>query len=211
MKNFLYFKNLTVPAGLPGDNGEVQSYPVSGVYFICTSLDQPLEMSVDGGIWFPIEQGFTLYSDGEPFTQLYFRATTIKSATIKFYAGSMELRDSRMSIIKDVSQSSLFMKNAPTINVAGQAALDPGTDAAIVGGYNGQIRKSLMIFNLSAAGALSVQDGAGSLCGQVAAGGHVSFDSSDDFKIKNETAGALSVASTRSASCSSIALTTTWR
>ena len=187
-KNFVYSRSVVLAA-----DGTPVYYPAAGQFFICTSATYEFELSLDGSTWVPWSAGLDFtWADG--FSGIHFRATSGETTTLRYYAGLINIKDSRLSIIKDVSQSSLYMKDPPTFTIGDSTSLANGTGATIPGGYTGKQRRALRITNLSAAGQLTIQDADGNAAGAIAPGTWQEFLTSDTMKIQNDSGAAVSVA-----------------
>lgn len=185
---FIYFKSFSLSA-----DGAPFYVPLAGEFFLCSKADYAFEMSMDGGNWFPMAQGLN-FNISPGYKGLWFRATSGNETAIEFYSSNFRVADSRLSIIKDVTQSSLYVRTAPTFLVSGSAAVNPGSTITISGGYNDKIRKAVIITNLDPANGIDIQDSTGVTGGLIYATGQTTLETSDDVKLKNNTAGAINVA-----------------
>jgi hypothetical protein len=185
---FIYFKSFTLPA-----DGSPFYTPMAGEFFLCSKANFAFEMSLDGGSFFPMAQGLN-FNISPGYKGLWFKATSGSDTAIEFYSSNFRVADSRLSIIKDVSQSSLYIKNAPTTTLAGSAAIAPGSTVTISGGNGGGLRKAVIITNMDAALGVDIQDSDGTTGGLIYATEKVTLETSDTIKIKNNNGVAVNIA-----------------
>ncbi|MEI6197621.1 MAG: hypothetical protein WCS42_25180 [Verrucomicrobiota bacterium] len=187
-KNF----NTTDTISIPADGSPV-SRDITFRYFMVRTAKADFEMSFDGQSWFPMAQGEAIGPFEPAETKVWFRAIA-GAVDVEFRASSVANSNNRLNIIKDISQSSLYLKEPPTFAIGGNSDMANGTTAAIAGDYDGKQRRSLKIYNLSAAGQLTIQDADGNTCGAIPPGGNDEFLTSDTVKIRNDSGAVLSVA-----------------
>lgn len=175
--SWLSYKNLTI-AG----NGD-RVVNVTGSLFQCKDSTAQFEISYDGGEYFPMEGGLGFRLEpGDQFKELRFRNTSSDAITVSFYAGRLEVIDSRLG--KSNSATYLTGHTSTTIN-AGASIEFTGTNA------NGDPRKQIVVTNLAPSGDLRILDSDNNVAATVPAGQAWTVETGGSVQVKNPNAGAM--------------------
>jgi hypothetical protein len=167
---------------------QVMPVTVSGKVFSCSATSNSFLLSIDGGEYFPMRQGWTIDYRPDTFNTLTLYNNTATQVAATFYVGASAMFYSPPNTVAIVT-------NAPTYAKGSGIMALPGYGEQTYSGLDGaNVRKQMIVCNMDAGGAMiCIRDAAESIFMPIMAGESKTFECSGLLKLLNPNGGAVNV------------------
>jgi len=156
---------------------ETQRHAVSGTVFVCSSATAQFKLSFDGGEDVTMAQGWSVnWSAG--FRFLVFGNPSASAVTLSYYAGNAAMAYAS-------NQTVITIKDPATYFRAGALAISNGATLSLNGLDGVNVRKQIIITNLSANVDLDVLDPTGTKMATVIPRSVWTVETSGALKLQN--------------------------
>ena len=161
---------------------QVLPMAITAGVFSCAAATAPFNIAFDDGEFIPMQAGWTMDARPSTFERIILQNTSAQAVTITFYAGNSQLLYSPVQTAAVISNAGTYTRGTGIVQTTPNTfnGLDSTTFAGLT-----KLRKQIVITNLDATNAITVQDGSGKQMAQIAAGQVWTVESNATFVVIN--------------------------